>query len=139
VISKQANDRTWWLTPLIAALRRQRQADFWVQDQPGLQSEFQDSQGYIEKSCLKRKNKKKEGKERERERTNQMPKSFLRKWDLKNVDETIREKGGVGKHLQVQHGSMGINVSRILIKCQLCILKNRDKGRDPRTFEQTVT
>ena len=32
----------WWQTPLISALGRQRQADFWVQGQPGLQSEFQD-------------------------------------------------------------------------------------------------
>jgi hypothetical protein len=38
--------------PLIPALGRQRQADFWVGSQPGLQSEFQDSQGYIEKPCL---------------------------------------------------------------------------------------
>jgi hypothetical protein len=38
--------------PLIPALGRQRQADFWVQGQPGLQSEFQDSQGYTEKPCL---------------------------------------------------------------------------------------
>jgi hypothetical protein len=36
----------WWLTPLIPALGRQRQADFWVPGQPGLQSEFQDSQDY---------------------------------------------------------------------------------------------
>jgi hypothetical protein len=32
---------------------RQRQADFWVRGQPGLQSEFQDSQSYTEKPCLK--------------------------------------------------------------------------------------
>jgi hypothetical protein len=38
------SSRAWWLTPLIPALGRQRQADFWVQGQPGLQSEFQDSQ-----------------------------------------------------------------------------------------------
>jgi hypothetical protein len=38
----------WWLTPLIPALGRQRQADTRVQRQPGLQSEFQDSQGYRE-------------------------------------------------------------------------------------------
>jgi hypothetical protein len=47
----------WWCTPLIPALGRQRQVDFWVQGQPGLQSEFQDSQDYTEKPCLK-KNKK---------------------------------------------------------------------------------
>jgi hypothetical protein len=34
----------WWCTPLILALGRQRQADFWVRGQPGLQSEFQGSQ-----------------------------------------------------------------------------------------------
>ena len=28
--------------------------DFGVRGQPGLQSEFQDSQGYTEKSCLKK-------------------------------------------------------------------------------------
>jgi hypothetical protein len=49
----------WWRTPLIPALRRQRQADFWVQDQPGLQSEFQDSQGYTEKPCIEKPKKKK--------------------------------------------------------------------------------
>jgi hypothetical protein len=44
----------WWRTPLIPALGRQRQADFGVQGQPGLQSEFQDSQGYTKKPCLKK-------------------------------------------------------------------------------------
>jgi hypothetical protein len=28
--------------------------DFWVRGQPGLQSEFQDSHGYTEKSCLEK-------------------------------------------------------------------------------------
>ena len=41
--------RAWWHMPLIPALGRQRQADFWVRGKPGLQSEFQDSQGYTEK------------------------------------------------------------------------------------------
>jgi hypothetical protein len=45
--------------PLIPALRRQRQADFLVRGQPGLQSEFQDSQGYTEKPCLEKPKKKK--------------------------------------------------------------------------------
>jgi hypothetical protein len=44
--------------PLIPALGRQRQADFWVRGQPGLQSEFQDSQGYTEKPCLEKQKKK---------------------------------------------------------------------------------
>ena len=42
--------------PLIPALGGQRQAHFWVRGQPGLQSEFQDSQGYRE--TLSQKNKK---------------------------------------------------------------------------------
>jgi hypothetical protein len=48
--------------PLIPALRRQRQADFRVQGQPGLQSEFQDSQGYTEKLCFEKQNKTKQNK-----------------------------------------------------------------------------
>jgi hypothetical protein len=51
--------RQWWRTPLIPELGRQRQVDFWVWGQPGLQSEFQDSQGYTEKPCLEEKKKKK--------------------------------------------------------------------------------
>jgi hypothetical protein len=37
----------------------QRQADFWVRGQPGLQSEVQDCQGYTERPCLKKTKKKK--------------------------------------------------------------------------------
>jgi hypothetical protein len=44
----------WWRTPLTPALGRQRQADFGVRGQSGLQSKFQDSQGYTEKPCLKK-------------------------------------------------------------------------------------
>jgi hypothetical protein len=39
--------------------RWQKQEDFWVQGQPGLLSEFQDSQGYTEKPCLEKPKKKK--------------------------------------------------------------------------------
>jgi hypothetical protein len=53
----------WWHIPLILALKRQRQADFWVW--PGLQSEFQDCLGYTEKPCLKKPKKKKKKKEAE--------------------------------------------------------------------------
>jgi hypothetical protein len=34
------------------ALRKQKRVDLWVRGQPGLQSEFQDSQGYTKKPCL---------------------------------------------------------------------------------------
>jgi hypothetical protein len=49
----------WWCTPLIPALRRQRQADFRVRGQPGLQSEFHDNQDYTERPCLEKPKKKK--------------------------------------------------------------------------------
>jgi hypothetical protein len=51
------SNKTLWRMPLIPALGRQRQVDFWVRGWPGLQSEFQDSQGYTEKPCLKKTNK----------------------------------------------------------------------------------
>jgi hypothetical protein len=35
--------------------------DFWVQGQPGLQSEFLDSQSYTEKPCLEKQKQKKLG------------------------------------------------------------------------------
>jgi len=49
--------------PLIPGLRRQRQADFLVRGQPCLQSEFQCSQGYMEKPCIEQTKKKKKMKE----------------------------------------------------------------------------
>jgi hypothetical protein len=48
-------------------LGRQRQADFWVWGQPGLQSELQDSQGYTEKPCLE-KPKKKQNKTKQKQK-----------------------------------------------------------------------
>ena len=53
-IKNKPFDRWWWCTPLITAFRRQRQVDCWVQDHPSLHSEFQDSQGYRKKLCLKK-------------------------------------------------------------------------------------
>jgi hypothetical protein len=53
----------------------QRQADFWVRGQPGLQ----DSQGYTEKPCLKKtKNKKTTKKEkRKKEKKSEYEKSYI--------------------------------------------------------------
>jgi hypothetical protein len=67
--------RQWWLTPLIPALGRQREVDFWVRGQPFIQSEFQDSQGYTEKPCLKKKqNKNKKQKTKQNKQTNKKTK-----------------------------------------------------------------
>jgi hypothetical protein len=57
--------RAWLHTPLIPALGRQRQA---VRDQPSLQSEFQDSQGYTEKPCLEKTKTKKQNKTKNKKR-----------------------------------------------------------------------
>ena len=40
-----------------------RQVDFWVRGEPGLQSKFQDSQGYTEKPSLEKPNQKKKKQE----------------------------------------------------------------------------
>jgi hypothetical protein len=56
----------WWHMPLIPALGRQRQADFRVRGQPGLHSEFQDSQDYTEKPCLKKKIRRRNMKQKEK-------------------------------------------------------------------------
>jgi hypothetical protein len=62
--------------PLIPALGRQRQVDFGVLGQPGLQSKFQDSQCYTEKPCLKKpKNKNKKKKEKKKDICNRLMKS----------------------------------------------------------------
>jgi hypothetical protein len=61
--------RWWWYTPLILALGKQKQVDLWVPGRFGLQSEFQDSQGYLEKSCLKRKQANNKHKQKQNEAT----------------------------------------------------------------------
>ena len=56
-------------------LERQRQAEFWVQGQPGIHSEFQDSQTYTEKPCLETKqNKTKQNKNKQ---TNKQKTGFV--------------------------------------------------------------
>ena len=47
------NGCAWWCTPLIPALGKRKQVDLWVWGQSGLCGELQNSQGYIEKPCLK--------------------------------------------------------------------------------------
>jgi hypothetical protein len=45
--------QAWWHMSLIPALEA-AVVDLWFQGQPGLQSEYQDSQGYTEKLCLQK-------------------------------------------------------------------------------------
>ena len=80
--------------PLIPALGRQRQANFWVPDQPGLQSKFQDSQGYTEKPCLEKTNKTKQNKKKKKYlNKNKTLKRFSIKCALwKNTTEIIKWK-----------------------------------------------
>jgi hypothetical protein len=82
--------------PLIPALRRQRQADFWVLGQPGLQSEFQDSQGYTEKPCpeKKQKEKRKEKKRKEKKRKGKERKGKERKDIRRKENATDRSLCG---------------------------------------------
>jgi hypothetical protein len=51
--------------PLILVLEGQRQANFRVRGQPGLQSEFQDSQSYTEKLCLEKQTNKQQQKKKQ--------------------------------------------------------------------------
>jgi hypothetical protein len=62
-VKKVVQSWVWWRTPLIPALGRQRQVDLWVWGQPGLHSEFQDSQDYTEKPCLEKTRKQKNPKQ----------------------------------------------------------------------------
>ena len=75
--SRILQGRAWWRTPLIPALWRQRQADFWVQGQPGVQSEVQDSQGYTEKPCLEKKQKNKTKKKKQNQKNKKKKKKEM--------------------------------------------------------------
>jgi hypothetical protein len=91
LFKKQKLSRAWWRTPLIQALGRQRQADFWVQGQPGLQSEFQDSQSYTEKPCLKTKqNKKQKQKKKKKEKRKRKRKRKRKNWKAKEYGSLIQ-------------------------------------------------
>jgi hypothetical protein len=77
---------------LIPSLGRQRQADFLVPGQPGLQSEFQDSQGYTEKPCLKKPKKKKE-RNKERKNRKECPEEKPQ-WGISTFFRGLTNPGG---------------------------------------------
>ena len=91
LFKKYKEARQWRHTPLIPVLGRQRQVDFWVRGQPGLQSEFQYSQGYTEKPCLKKEKKKekkrkeKKRKEKKRKEKKEKKKKKRKKKDIQNI------------------------------------------------------
>jgi hypothetical protein len=82
--------------PLIPALGKQRQADFWVRGQPGLQSEFQDSQIYAENPVLKKKKrreeKRREEKRREEKRREEKRREEKRGEEKENLYTTEKER-----------------------------------------------
>jgi hypothetical protein len=89
----------WWRTPVIPALGRQRQADFWVRGQPSLQSEFQDSQGYTEKPCLEKPKKKKKKRKKEKAVLNSLY-STGRPWTPASPTLASQVAGMTGMHYQ---------------------------------------
>jgi hypothetical protein len=96
----KTNVGRWWRTPLIPALGRQRQADFWVQGQPGLQSEFQDSQGYTEKPCLEKPTKQNKSKQNNVQNTQDTVHITQKLNKLKCPSEDLgerRKQSGVGR------------------------------------------
>jgi hypothetical protein len=78
--------RDRWHTPLIPELGKQRQVDFWIQGQSGLQSEFQDSQRYTEKPCLKTKQNKNKNKKQQTNKQKQTNKIVDIQPVLKKLD-----------------------------------------------------
>jgi hypothetical protein len=76
-----------WRTPWIPALGRQRQADLWVWGQPGLQSEFQDSQDYTRKPCLEKQQQQQQTKNKKTKKKKKNKKATLFMVPL-HMDET---------------------------------------------------
>ena len=60
LFKKSRRGRAWWSTPLIPALRRQRQADFWVRGQPGNKVNSRTSRAIQWNPVSKNKNKNKQ-------------------------------------------------------------------------------
>lgn len=80
-LRKARNCRTRKHTPLV-----HRPADLWVGDQPGLQSEFQDSQGLTEKHCLE---KPTERKKKEREENQELKEPYAREPDNEKLQSSF--------------------------------------------------
>jgi hypothetical protein len=77
---------------------KQRQADFWVRGQPGVQSGFQDSQGYTEKPCLekpKQTNKNKKAKQTNKQAKKKNPKRLGIQWCAGSLYSNERERTSV--------------------------------------------
>jgi hypothetical protein len=84
----------WWHMPLIPALGRQRQADFWVRGQPGLQSEFQDSQGYIQRNPVLKNQKKPKNKKQTKKKQNKKQNTLSNLGDLRFSEQVPSWTGG---------------------------------------------
>ena len=91
MIDKKENVGRWGRTPLIPALGKQRQADLCeFKASPGLQSEFQDSQGcYTEKLCLEKTKTNKQQRKRRKEQKDRVGKCTLKIPDRTNFSACL--------------------------------------------------
>ena len=106
---KIKHSQAWWHIPLIPALGRQRQVDFWVRGQPGLQSEFQDSHGYTDKPCFKKQDKQKTNKQKRRQvnKENLLTKNWAKLEHVVPAFSPVKGGGEGGIHYQTCPGSLG--------------------------------
>jgi hypothetical protein len=74
--------------------------DLWVPGQPGLQSEFQDSQGYLEKPCLK----KQKQKQKQKKCDSILIANFTR---LRDAQKKSISTVDFCEHISIDHGNMG--------------------------------
>jgi hypothetical protein len=120
---KMVCSQAWWRLPLIPALGRRRQADFWVWSQPGLQSEFQDSHGYTEKPCL------------EKPKTKQTNKKNPQKQKNKTNKQTNKKTEPTGIEAQLYPASQSLvtdghtSLTMLMYTAELCYLDTGELER----------
>jgi hypothetical protein len=93
-LKKQKTARRWWRTPLIPALGRQRQADFWVWSQPAWSTEWVPGQPGLHRETLSR------GEKKNRQRSNiQFTKHIVDKHMKRcSISDVIRKVKNMRQH-----------------------------------------
>jgi hypothetical protein len=120
--------------PLIPALGRQRQVDFWVWGQPGLQSEFQDRQDYTEKPCLEKQKQTNKKKKKEEKKTAFWSDS----WDKTELAQVLQSPQSrlEGRLYTQKNRGTSCPLSKNLWRFQLLLKKNKtNKQKTDKTFK----